>query len=164
MQIEVDVEGLISRSIADGILNSHNIQKEVDKILKSDEYQKILNRNIKTRLDEILLSEDGKKRMDESIIDEIAKSDNIQDEIEKILDSDEYHEMLQQHAKVCLQEVILSEEGKKQILDKVKEYLESYEIEYNDDFDTELSKGISDVLLIMIKDAFERLSLKASNM
>ena len=157
MQIEIDMEGLISRSIADGILNSNNIQREVDKILKSEEYQKILNSNIKNRLDEVLSSEDGKKRINESIIDEVSKSDSIQEEIEKILDSDDNQELLQQHVKTCLQEVILSEEGKKKILDKVKEYLDNYELEYDDDFNSELGKEISDVLLVLIKDAFERI-------
>lgn len=161
MQIEIDVEGLISRSIADGILDSKNVQREVDKILKSEEYQKILTRDIKARLDEIISSEDGKKQLNKSIVDEIAKSDSVQDKVDEILDTEEYQEILKGHVETCLQEVILSEEGKKQILTKVKEYLENYEIEYDDDFESELNKGMSEILLKMMKDSFER--FKASN-
>lgn len=161
MQIEIDIEKLVSRSIIDGILNQNNLQREADNILKSDEYQKILTGHIKTRLNEILFSEEGKKQIDKSIIDRIAKSDKIQNEIEEILEGDEYQKILEQQAKVCLHEVIFSEEGKRQIFCKIKEYLEHYDIEYDDSFSNELSKGISDILLMMMKDSFER--LKTSN-
>lgn len=159
MQIDVDLEKLVSRSIIDGILNSDNVQGEVDKILESDEYQEILTKNIKSRLDEILSSEDGKKQIDDSIVCEIAKSDYVQDEIEKILGTDKYQKILQEHVKISLQEVMLSEEGKQQILDKVKEYLEGYEIEYDDDFDSELSQGIANILMTVMKSAFERFKI-----
>ena len=157
MQIEIDIEKLISRSIIDGILNRNNLQKEADNILKSDECQKILTGHIKTRLNEILFSEDGKKQIDKSIIDRIAKSDKIQNEIEEILEGDEYQKILEQQAKACLNEVIFSEEGKEQIFCKIKEYLEHYDVEYDDNFSNELNKGISDILLMMMKDSFERL-------
>lgn len=161
MQIEIDIEKLVSRVITDGILNPNNIQREVDSILKSNEYKKIFTEQVKTRLNEILFSEGGKKQIDNGIIDGIAKSDQIENEVEKILEGDEYQKILGQQIKVCLQEIIFSEEGRKQILSKTKEYLENYEIEYDDDFNNELSKGISDILLMMIKDSFKK--LKASN-
>lgn len=161
MQIEIDIEKLISRSIIDGILNQNNLQKEVDNILKSNEYHEIVTIHIKTRLGEILFSDDGKKQIDKGIIDGIAKSDKIQDEIEEILEGDEYQKILEQKVKDCLHEVIFSEEGKKQIFCKTKEYLENYDIEYDDKFNNELSKGISDILLLILKDSFKR--LKASN-
>ena len=162
MQIEVDLEKLVSRSIIDGILNSDNVQGEVDKILESDEYQKILTENIKNRLDVILSSEDGKKQIDDSIICEITKSDFVQDKIDEILGTDKYQKILQERAKTSLQEVMSSEEGKEKILDKVKEYLGSYDIEYDDDFDNELSQGIADILMTVMKGAFER--FKVSDM
>lgn len=161
MQIEIDIEKLVSRGIMDGILNQNNLQKEADNILKSGEYQKILAEHIKTRLNEILFSEDGKKQIDKGIIDAIVKSDKIQNEIEEILEDDEYQKILKQHAKSCINEIIFSEEGKKLIFDKIKEYLENYDIEYDDKFNDELSKGISDILLMMMKDSFKR--LKSSN-
>ena len=159
MQIEIDIEKLISRSIIDRILNPNNIQKDVDDILRNDECQKILTGHVKTHLNEILFSEDGKKQIDKSIIDGIANSDKIQNEIEEILEGDEYQKILAQHAKTCLHEVIFSEEGKRQIFSKIKEYLENYDIEYDDRFNNELSKGISDILLMMMKDSFERLKI-----
>jgi hypothetical protein len=157
MQIEIDIERLVSRSIIDGILNSNNIQKEVDGILKSDEYQKILTGHIKTRLYEILLSEDGKKQVDKSIIDGIVGSDDLQNGIEDIMEDDECQNILKREIKTCLEEVILSEEGKKQIFTKVKEYLKDYDIEYDDGFSEELGKGISEVLQVLMKDSFKRL-------
>lgn len=166
MKIEIDIEKLVSRSIIDGILNPNNIQKEVNDILKGDDCQKILNVHIKTRLSEILLSEDGAKQIDKSIIDGItnscANSDKIESDIEEILENDEYQKILTQRIKDCFREVIFSEEGKKQISCKVQEYLENYDIECNDSFSDELNKGIADILLMVIKDSFER--LKTSNM
>ena len=156
MQIEVDLEKMVSKSIIDGILNSDNVQGEVDKILESDEYQEILTKNVKNRLDVILSSEDGKKQIDDSIVCEIAKSNYVEDEVEKILCSDKYQKILQEHVKAALQEVISSEEGKEQILEKVKEYLDDYKIDYDDDFDSEMSQGIADILMIVMKAAFER--------
>jgi tRNA nucleotidyltransferase/poly(A) polymerase len=164
MKIEVDIERLVSRSIIDGILNTNNIQEEVGNILRSDEYQKILSGHIKTRLDELLFTEDGKKLVDKSIIDGIVDSENIQNEIEKILEGDEYQKILQKEIKTCLQEVIFSEEGKKQISIMVKEFLKNYDIEYDDDFNEELNKGVSDVLLMMMKESFQRLKMSNTYM
>jgi len=161
MQIEIDIEKLISRAIIDGILNQNNIQREVDSILKSNEYKKIFSKQVKTRLDEILFSESGKKQIDNGIIDGIANSDQIENEVEEILEGDEYQKILGQQIKACLQEIIFSEEGRKQILSKTKEYLENYEIECDEDFNSELSKGMSDILLMVMKESFKKLS--ASN-
>ncbi len=161
MQIEIDIEKLVGRVIVDGLLNPNNIQREVDNILKSDEYRKIFTEHVKTRLNDFLLSEDGKKQIDNGIIDGIASSDQIGNEIEEILEEDEYKKILEKQIKTCFQEVIFSEEGRKQILSKTKEYLENYEIEQDDDFNSELSKGISDILLMTMKDSFKR--LKTSN-
>lgn len=161
MQIEIDIEGLISRGIIDGVFNKDSLQKEAYNILKSDELQKILTEYVKTRVREIMSSESGRKQIDKSIIDTIVKSDKIQDEIEEILEGCECGEILEHHAETCLKEFISSEEGKKQIIDKVKEFLENYDIEFDDDFNRELSKWVSDILLIMMKDFFKR--LKTSN-
>ena len=157
MQIEIDIEKLISRSIIDGILKNDIIQEDVNNILESGEYQKILDEHIKARFNELLFSEDGKKQIDKGIIDGIVNSDKIQNNTEEILEGDEYQEILRQHTKDCLHEVIFSEEGKRQIFSKVKEYLESYDIEYDDSFSNELTKGISDILLTMMRDSFKRL-------
>lgn len=161
MQIEIDIEGLISGGIIDGVLNKDSLQKEAYNILKSDEFQKILTEYVKTRVREILSSESGRKQIDKSIIDTIVKSDKIQDEIEEILEGCKCGEILEQHAETCLKEFISSEEGKKQILDKIKEFLENYDIEFDNDFCCELNKCISDILLMMMKDSFKR--FKTSN-
>jgi tRNA nucleotidyltransferase/poly(A) polymerase len=161
MQIEIDIERLISRSVIDGILNPNNLQEEIDNILRGDECQKILTVHVKARLNEIISSEEGKKQIDNSIIDDIVNSEKVQNGIEEILEGDEYQKILAQHIKTCLHEAISSEEGKKQIFSKIKEYLENYDIECDDDFSNELSKGVSDLLLTMMKDSFER--LKTSN-
>lgn len=157
MQIEIDIEKLVSRSIIDGILNNpSNLQGEIDNILESDECQNILTEHVKTRLNEILSSEEGKRQIDDSIISEISGSEEIQDEIEKFLESDECQDMLKQRTKVCLHEVTSSEEGKRQMICKIKEYLGNYEIECDDKFRSELSKGVSDILIFMIKDSSKR--------
>jgi tRNA nucleotidyltransferase/poly(A) polymerase len=159
MQIEIDVEKLISRSIIDGILNPNNLQEEINNILRSDECQKILTDHTKARLNEILFSEEGKKQVDKSIIDGIASSDKVQNDIEEILESDECQKILAQRVNSCLHEVIFSEECKKQIFYKIKEYLANYDIECDSNFSDELGKGISDILLMMMKDSFERLKI-----
>ncbi len=165
MKIEIDIERLVSRSIIDGILNPNNIQREVNDILKGEYCQKVLTDSVKTRLNEVLLSEDGIKQIDNSIMDGITNSClnsyKIQNDVEEILGGDEYQKILAQHVKDCFNKVIFSEEGKKQISCKIQEYLENYDIEYEENFNAELSKGISDLLLMMIKDSFER--LKSSN-
>lgn len=157
MQINIDIEGLVSRSIIDGILNQNNVQKEIDKILRSDDCQKILIGHVKTRLNEILSSEYGKEQIDKSIIEKVAESDDVQDKIEEILEGCEQQDMLEKSAKACLQEVISSEEGKKMILNKVKEFLENYDIECDDDFNGELNKWISEMLLMTMKEIFSKL-------
>lgn len=161
MQIEIDIEKIISRSIIDGILKNDVIQEDVNNILESDEYQKILDDHIKVRFNELLFSEEGKKQIDKGIIDGIVNSDKIQNRIEEILDGDEYLKILEQRALDCLHETISSEEGKRQIFGKVKAYLEGYDIEYDDNFSNELNKGVSDMLITMMKDSFKR--LKAVN-
>jgi len=162
MQIEIDIEKLIGRVVVDGLLNQNNIQREVDRVLRTDEYKKVFTENVKIRLNEIILSEDGKKLIDKGIIDGIVHSEQIQNEIEEILERDEFQNILQQQIKTCLQEVIFSEEGINQILSKTKEYLENYDIENDDDFSSEINKGISDIMLMIIKDSFKR--FKTSNM
>lgn len=159
MQIEIDLEKIVGKVIIDGILNSNNIQREIDSILRTAEYKKIFTENVKTRLNEILFSEDGKKLIDNGILNGISNSDQIESEIEKILEGDEYQDILQQQIKTCLKEVIFSEEGRKQILSKTKEFLENYDIEHDDDFNCELSKGISDIMLMIIKDSFKRFNM-----
>ena len=161
MQIEIDIEKLISRAIIDGILNQNNIQREVDRVLRTDEYKKVFTENVKIRLNEIILSEDGKKLIDKGIIDGIVHSEQIQNEIEAILERDEFQNILQQQIKTCLQEVIFSEESINQILSKTKEYLENYDIENDDNLSIEINKGISDIMLMIIGDSFKR--FKASN-
>jgi hypothetical protein len=161
MQIEIDIEKLISRSVIDGILNPNNLQEEIDNILRGDECQKILTEHIKARLNEVLSSEEGKKQVDESIIGDIVSSDRVQNGIEEILESDECQKILAQRVNSCLNEAISSEEGKKQILCKIEEYLANYDIECDSNFSDELRKGISDIFLMMMKDSFER--LKTSN-
>jgi len=74
MQIEIDIEKLVTRSIIDGILNSDKLQEEVDSVLESDECQKILTEHVKARLNDVLSSEEGKEEIDRSIIDGIANS------------------------------------------------------------------------------------------
>lgn len=159
MQIEVDLEKLVSRVIIDGILSPNNIQREVDSIIKSNEYKKIFSEQVKSRLNEILFSEEGKKQIDSSILNAIAASDLLESEIEKILEKDEYERILEKQIKDCLQEILFSEEGKEQILLKTKDFLENYEIEYDDDFSNELNKEISDVLLFMMKGSFKRIKM-----
>lgn len=161
MQIEINVEKLVSRSIIDGILKSENVREEVDNVLESEEYKKKLEESIKNRIDGILSSEDGRRQIDSVIMETIKNSDDVTDFIEDILKGDEYKKILQQEIMACLQKVILSEEGKTQILDKIKEYIDEYEIEYNDNFDSEMKDLISDMLLTTMKDSFKR--FKESN-
>ena len=158
MQIEIDIEKIVSRSVIDGILKNDVIQEDVNNILESDEYQKILDDHIKARFNELLFSEDGKKQINQGIIDGIVNSDKIQNKIEEILEGNQY---LEKRIKDCLQETLSSEEGKKQISCKVKEYLEGYDIEYDDNFSKELNKGVSDILVTTMKDSLKR--LKAAN-
>jgi len=158
MKIEIDLEKLVSRIIIDEILNnSSHLRKEVNRILENDDFRKILAEQVKNSINEIISSEDGKQQLDKNIKDEILTSDMIQNEIEEILESGEYQKILEQRTKDCIREVIFSEEGKNQVMDKIKEYLENYEIDYNDEFSDELNKGISDILIMTIRDSLERL-------
>ena len=157
MQVDIDIEKIVSRSIIDGILHSSNVQKEVDHIIQSEEYQKILSGHIKTRLNELIFSEGGKKQIDDSIVNGIAKSYKVQNEIEEILENSEFRKILEKQAKTCLNEFISSEEGRSQIFSKVKEFLEGYDVECDEHFNNELSKWISDVLLMMMNESFQRI-------
>lgn len=159
MKIEIDIEKLVSRSVIDGILNSGSLQEEIESILKSSECQKTLTENITSRINDIIFSESGRKQIDNNIIRGIVNSDKIQNEIEDILEGDEYQKILGKQVMVCLNEAILSEEGKKQIFSKVKDYLESYDVEYDNKLSEELSKWISDLLIEIMKDSFERMKM-----
>lgn len=162
MKIEIDIEKMVSKSIVDGVLKSDSIQEEVENVLKSEEYKKCIKENIKVRLDEILISEEGKKQLDDVIISEIAQSESIKNFAEKILESDKYRTVLQQEIKACLQKLMSSEEGKDQISCMVKEYLENYDIDWDDNFSSEINKGISDILITIIRNSFKK--IKEQNM
>lgn len=155
MQVEIDIEKLVTRSIIDGILNSDKLQEEVESILESDECQKILTEQVKARLNEVLLSAEGKEDIDRGIIDGIINSEKIQSDIVEILEGDEYEKILKGRVRTCLNEAIFSDEGKEQILCKIQEYLENYDLENDDDLSNELSKGLSDIMIIMMKSSFE---------
>lgn len=157
MQVEIDVEKIIIRGIIDGMLNSSNIQRETENILRSEEYQKVLSEHIKTRLEKILFSEFSQEQIDKSIIEAIANSDSVQNQIEQILDGEECQTILQQQVKTCLVGNIYSEDGKKQMLKKIEEYLENYDIESDDKVTDELSKMVTDVLMMTMKDSLKRL-------
>ena len=159
--MQIEIEKLVTRSIIDGILNSDKLQEEVDSVLESDECQKILTEHVKARLNDVLSSEEGKEEIDRSIIDGIANSEKIQSEVDEILEEDEYEKILKNRIITCLNKAIFSEEGKEQILGKIEEYLENYEFEEDEDLNSELSKGLSDIMIMMMKNAFE--TIKSAN-
>jgi len=155
MQIEIDIEKLVTRSIIDGILNSDKLQEEVESILENEECQKILTEHVKARLNEVLFSEEGKEGMNRGLIEGIINSEKIQGEIDEILEEDEYQKILKEHIRACLNKAIFSEGGKEQIICKIQEYLENYDFECDDDLSNELGKGLSDIMVAMMKNSFE---------
>ena len=148
MQIEIDIEKLISRSVIDGLTNSERLQ---DEILDNDELRETLIRHIKSRIEGILSSEEGVKTLDKMIIDKIIESDRIQDEIDNLLNEDEYQNILTDTIKNRFKSILSSEECREQILDKIKSFIEDFNIEDDSDLQDELNKELSEILLSSIR-------------
>ncbi len=159
MKIEIDIEKVIGKNVVDNLVGRDIIQKEVENILKSSEYKKIIIDHIKIRISDMFSSEEGRKLIDNSIVEIIAKSSSVRCDIEDVVGNRENTKLLKEQISGCINNFLSSEEGKNFILNRVKDFLEKYDIDCDDSLTDELNERITNFLVIAMRDLFKKFEM-----